>query len=276
MHNYNSYILYTYVYIYVYSMYNNRMYINIMFMYIIHNISTCMFTTYDVKITVEVQSHLKRCFALTKNDAIESVQSLRYEKLPPGRSEMALDTGFCKRLSTNSKRTAIPAIPKKGSKERRFFVASQHCTFSHVCCFNHSPTSIYWSRNKPEKKTNEEEVRKKKMFLLHPWKLRWNPKIHLFGLQLFIFQGALPFTSDRCSPLLRYYATMLLCYYAMVGVWVDDLSIYWNGAVVYFFKPVYVFISCWKIYVVPTDEFIFQIFIMCHSFRMFFLIQYML
>ena len=68
-----------------------------MYIMIIHNISTWMFTTYDVKITVAVQSHLKRCFALTKNDAIESVQSLRYQKLPPGRSDMALDTGFCKK-----------------------------------------------------------------------------------------------------------------------------------------------------------------------------------
>ena len=138
---------------------------------------------------------------------------------------------------------------------------------SHVCCFYHSPTSIYWSRNKPEKKTNEEEVRKKK-FLLHPWKSTWNLKIHLFWVPAIHFPvSTLPFMSDRWSP-----PIVLLCYYAMVGVWVDDLNIYWNGAVVYFFKPVYVFISCWKIYVVPTDEFIFQILIMCHYFRMFFLI----
>ena len=105
---------------YILYMYNKRMYINIMFMYIIHNISTCMFTTYDVKITVEVQSHLKRCFALTKNDAIESVQSLRYEKLPPGRSEMALDTGFCEKAINKQEKNSNNCNTQKGIQRKTF------------------------------------------------------------------------------------------------------------------------------------------------------------
>ena len=141
--------------------------------------------------------------------------------------------------------------------------------FSHVCFSNFH---LLIQKQTWEKKQMKKKSEKKK-FLLHPWKSTWNLTIHLFWVPAIHFPGCtLPFTSDRCRPLLRYYAIMLLCYYAMVGVWVDDLNIYWNGAVVYFFKPVYVFISCWKFYVVPTDEFIFQILIMCHYFRMFFLI----
>ena len=171
MHNCNSYILYRYIYIVC--IITGCILISCSCISIMHNISTCMFTTYDVKITVAVQSHPKRCFALTKNDAIESVQSLRYEKLPPGRSDMALDTGFCKK-PINQQYLQYPKRDPK--KDVSLWLHNTACLVVFVASiilrlpFIDPETNL---RKKQMKKKSE-----KKNVFVTPLKINMKPKIH--------------------------------------------------------------------------------------------------
>lgn len=84
----------------------------------------------------------------------------------------------------------------------------------------------------PETNLRKKQMKKKsekKKFLLHPWKSTWNLTLHLFWVPAIHFPGCtLPFTSDRCRPLLCYYAIMLLCYGWCLGWWLKHL-LKWCG-----------------------------------------------
>ena len=168
-------------------MYNKRMYIYIMFMYIyiIHNMFRCMFTTYDLKITNAVQGHLKRCFfPHEKRCHFPSIQSLRYEKLAPGRSDMAYQP-----TAKNSNTRNTP----KGFKKKPFLVL--HNTTLRVLFllwFSDFHGKLIQKQTWEKTNEEEEEVKQEGVFVT-PLKIsmehknRW--KKNIFQSSILIFQG---------------------------------------------------------------------------------------
>ena len=160
---------------YILYMYNKRMYINIMFMYIIHNISTCMFTTYDVKITVAAQSYLKRCFALTKTMPKKAFKAcgmrsfrqevgdgLRYRLLRKGYQQTAKEQQYLQ-------------YPKRDpKKDVALWLHNTACLVMFVASIILRLPFIDPETNRRKKQMKKKS--EKKMFLLHPWKSTWNPK----------------------------------------------------------------------------------------------------
>ena len=191
-------------------MYNNRRYINIMFMYIYYAQHIHMYVHHlrckDHRCSAKPPktlfcSHKKRCrrkrskLAVWEASAREVGHGLRYRLLQKAYQQTAKEQQYLQYPKRD---------PKKGVS------LWLHNT---ACLVILSFSNFHLLIQKQTWEKNNWRSQKKKVFVT-PLKIL---KIHLFWVPAIHFPGcALPFTSDRCSPPLCYYAIMPLCYYAFM------------------------------------------------------------